>query len=690
MKLLKADLLTQVVGSYDQTKTTIQGRVAQKTIDGASVLGPPLTKFIDFATDTGGLVPTAAMYASPNGRLFVIGTISAGIIPILLYSFDYSTGAAVYIGRINMSSPNTAATTHTVRDIRAVDTGTTGWKIYVATVGSVLINGGTFCINNIDLADFVQVSFPTIPFATGNGQKAVYFSQNPSAIGVSNVETAAAALIYDSATSRLYTHNGVSATHQYYVRDTSAAMTYASSSVSVSVAAPGKVTYNSHPYVANDPVTFTAGTLPTGLTVGTVYFVRNPSANDFELSATSGGASITTTGSPSVGAIIGRAFGTSSSDFLFRTGNLPALSGTLLVTGSEAKAVPVNAPINGPTLNGNACAFLSTTTNIYLGLLSELTTGTTSWPSLTTSNVLGATNEITAPTPTIATWSNTLDSSIYVTNASKFIVKPVQNNFIKYNFGELVNQYFETFSQDTVQAGLIAISSLANESGWFFIAGSTVGQRGIIAMDIRSDADIDYSYIVSKVIDTPLAQMYVLSTIEKLYNQTGNVKVYYRTSGFGSISGGWVQIDIGADLSLVSTASQIQFKIAFKMQSEGSSSPAQINELLLGYIDALEISENWEYSYDSSSTLTPTRAGFRLKKAYQTSVPTLYFRAYDLANSLLINHDTVTNSANFEYSTNNGASWLPLGTIPNTVGTLIRYNFSSGPGVDIRPVLKES
>ena len=68
----------------------------------------------------------------------------------------------------------------------------------------------------------------------------------------------------------------------------------------------------------------------------------------------------------------------------------------------------------------------------------------------------------------------------------------------------------------------------------------------------------------------------------------------------------------------------------------------------------------------------------------------MYFRAYDLSDSQLINHNTVTNAANFEYSTDSGLTWLPLGTIPNTVGTLVRYSFTSPPGVDIRVGIKES
>lgn len=67
------------------------------------------------------------------------------------------------------------------------------------------------------------------------------------------------------------------------------------STVTISNASPGVVTWNSHPFVANDAVYFsTTGALPTGLTAGTKYFVRNPATNTFEVSATSGGASINT------------------------------------------------------------------------------------------------------------------------------------------------------------------------------------------------------------------------------------------------------------------------------------------------------------------------------------------------------------------------------------------------------------
>jgi hypothetical protein len=70
--------------------------------------------------------------------------------------------------------------------------------------------------------------------------------------------------------------------------------------VTVTIASPGVFTFNSHGFLANDRVILqTTGALPTGLSVNTVYFVRNPTTNTFELSTTSGGASINTTGTQS-------------------------------------------------------------------------------------------------------------------------------------------------------------------------------------------------------------------------------------------------------------------------------------------------------------------------------------------------------------------------------------------------------
>jgi hypothetical protein len=68
----------------------------------------------------------------------------------------------------------------------------------------------------------------------------------------------------------------------------------------ISVASPGVVTLANHGFANNTKLTFIssgaiATSLPAPLVIGTDYFVRNPTTNTFELSATSGGASINTT-----------------------------------------------------------------------------------------------------------------------------------------------------------------------------------------------------------------------------------------------------------------------------------------------------------------------------------------------------------------------------------------------------------
>ena len=64
----------------------------------------------------------------------------------------------------------------------------------------------------------------------------------------------------------------------------------------ISQATPGVVTWNTHGLAENAAVVFTTtGSLPTGLTAGTTYYVKTVlTANTFTVSATKGGAAIDT------------------------------------------------------------------------------------------------------------------------------------------------------------------------------------------------------------------------------------------------------------------------------------------------------------------------------------------------------------------------------------------------------------
>lgn len=68
--------------------------------------------------------------------------------------------------------------------------------------------------------------------------------------------------------------------------------------VTITVGTPGVVSWTGHGLQAGQPVVFsTTGTLPTGLTAGTVYYVSATglTANSFSVAATPGGTGIATT-----------------------------------------------------------------------------------------------------------------------------------------------------------------------------------------------------------------------------------------------------------------------------------------------------------------------------------------------------------------------------------------------------------
>lgn len=778
MKLLDAQLLASTGTSYDQTRTTLAGRVTQRTVDGKPVLGPSPTRWLDVFQDS-TVVPITTMFATENGRLFCIGAIAAGAIPIILYEVNPSTGAQTYVGRINVSVPASPAIVHTIRSIKALDSGTTGWKIYIVATGTILLGGsGVLLANNINRSDFSQVSPPTITFATGNNQKAVYqlgrlagmqslsitptlgapvkfnwashgFSNNDQVYFTSQVgpawsagtfavntkyfvrnaslndfelsatfngaSIAAAAAptsvvmqplnqeidafgaIIDTSTNRLYTHIGTAANPQYFVRDTSINPTYATQTGNITIGTPGKIQISSHGYTENEPVQFLAGSLPAAFALNTTYFVRSVTTNDFELSLTAGGASIATA-TAATGVTVGRAFGYTNSQWLHLTSILPAISGTLLATVDvDNLAIPTNAPLNGGVLNGQRCAFFATSSNLYLGRLDELTAGATTWPSLTTSNMLGTPSQIVTPVVVSASWSDSLDHAVVLigqaaTNAFRFMLKKVENNKLTALFGDQCMEFYETTTKEAYELRPSApYANFTINNGWLFGISTAVGQRGVFASDIRSDIISDTSYIVSKVLTLPQNTIVkTIQTMRELVRSGGEVGVQYRLSGFGSISGGWIDVDHEQEISIISVT-QIQFKVLFKTFTFDRTSHVQVSDLFVGYDTGEDLSDNWEYSFDDSSSGTPTRVGFRLKQVYGAAIPlTLSFRAYDLSGVLLVDHDITNEASNFQYSTDGGNTWLPLGTIPNTVGTLIRYTFTSPPGVDIRPSLKDS
>jgi hypothetical protein len=106
-------------------------------------------------------------------------------------------------------------------------------------------------------------------------------------------------LIYVDATRQLYTWSANAITGDYAPSDK------ITRTVTFTVLG-SLVNSTAHGLTANQIISFsTTGTLPTGLSANTPYFIINPTANDFQISATSGGSAIafSTAGTPTTTAI---------------------------------------------------------------------------------------------------------------------------------------------------------------------------------------------------------------------------------------------------------------------------------------------------------------------------------------------------------------------------------------------------
>jgi hypothetical protein len=778
MKTYSVGLQKSITSSYDKTKTTILGRVAQKTFpapfNSSPVLGAPLSKFIDVQTDTTPVVAvTVGMMAmTANGRLFCLGSApSTGAINnIVLYNFDPVTGAKSYVGKIlfAISAPTTITTTA----FKVDDTNPNNIKIFHSYRSTTAIMGGIHFINKVTLASFTPTG--TIYYAAqANDVAGVYSLQMPLEVGSLHTLTTVSALIAPATGSsnplintKLYAHNGTSATHQYYQFDYATAPQMAPINAFTASAISANPLFTStapHGLVANDAVIMTGGA-PTAYanslvnTVQTIYYViaAGLTATQFELSATLGGVALNPTSTTS-GITFARANGQCSNLGIGKTANLPALgAGTLLLTNSENYCIP-SSSINA----GSECAFCATTTNFYLGKLSELFTtltgtlnattlvtglsstagltlgmsvvgtgiplgatisiinsstsitlsaaatvssaqslvfGATAWPSLTTVNVLGNGLDYVLPAPLQAFYGESTDKVFYLVAGSILLAKQWVNSAILANLGNTSNGYMEAQNHITDPLQLAAVNSVENYNGWvFFSSSATIGQRGIIAMDVRSDYNFDYSSIISPVISTPGGMiLHSIQTIEQMFDYTGGGVFYYRTAAtsgdamFSSASGGWTLIPTAQPLDLLLN-NYTQFKAMAVMTAAPGSANVQVTTpfqvIDLEYTAHLlaEISDYWDYSYADSSTAIPTRIGFALRTAYGTgTVPKLTLKAYDTSGNLLVTADTVANAGNFQYSTDAGLTWLPLGTIANVADTRLRFTFTTPPGVNVR------
>lgn len=599
------DLFNDTSTTYDQTKTSLLGKLTTKTLAGKQVVGPPIVKYRNTITAPEAIVPSEVVI-STNDRMYIATAESNGLITIAAYNLEQVNGDLTYIGKIVIQVPEPPATTYVIRGLRVVDSGTTGWKIFLLVTANQAAHNGLYMVDNLELADFTFVA-PTFPTASASGQKAVYKLNNVP-FDLSN----GTGLSLDVSNSKVYVHRGVAATHSFIRYDYS---------------------------------------LPV-ITVG--------------------------------------ALGATTDLYEYETGNLPALTGTLLLTNSEEYTVPTSGPNSG-----QPCVIFHTSNTMYRGRLSELTNGATTWPSLEFANNLGNVNSFTTVATIRAAFSESTQKVILLSSSSStpatVIIKDFTNDqhdivctLLSPNNNEAVSRELYKFKAPIAFIGFDA------KNGYLAGISGTTGARGVYTAAFDVDDIFDTTSIISPVIDIQNELIFRFTAGFVKPEFASPIVVYYRTSGFGSPTGGWIKAPDDLDFGGISSPTGlIQIKITYQVFINDATNGLQLYSAGLIVVDRNAISENWEYSHDDSTPGNPSRVAFRLKKAYSTVVPQLFFRARDLSDNLFVQSNTTDDSGLFEYSTDGGVNWLSLGTIPNTVGTLIRYTFAVPPGVDVRPSIGE-
>lgn len=717
MKSLSCELTNSTTTVYgDTTKTYLAGRATPSTFMGKDVVAPGLTTFADVNT-TFGIVPGHCIVNPATGRKFELQNATTNTPTVLAFNFNLATGVWSYIGKVILTLP---IGVHTYRGFSFDDSNPSNIKLMVSsTVTTSLFQGGTYYTWNLALADFT-VAGTTIFMATSTNQKAVYFAQYAGQVGLNHVGTTSGGvgsgvnLVSLANRTKFFQQNGTAALPQIYVWDTSLGNPSVDGTVTNGISSQTTLYAGTSPaaffrmgasqngYSTTAPIASAAETVivqngttnvPTNLTATpintaqTVYFIRDLQFVGgiwyFNLSSAAGGVAITPATNSATFTMM-RASGVTTSHSVLKTGNItPALTGTLLQTHSFGCTTPVNVPL-APALNNQDCLFITTSTTLYLGLISDLVDGSTTWGSNTPANMLGTGLDIVVPSILLARYSSYLDRWVYVTNTSKFVMKKHQNNSIDKVFGALSNIYYELQNLPSVPLGMAAITTINVSGGWLFVAGSTTGQRGVISCDLYSDDSFGVTYIVSKVLKVPFgSKLRFFTTDEAATDFTGDLVIYVRSANtstdpvFSSASGGWVSYDPYQDQAPASLGPYFQVKLAYEIIKDNNTSPAQLHDFVVAYDEPGEIDKHFTWSHERTSKAGDSPMIVSVRQVEQLAfTPTKFIlTGQDDAGNSVVTIDSSVTPAVFAQTLNSGSSYV---TFTNMATFISTYNSGSG------------
>ena len=154
--------------------------------------------------------------------------------------------------------------------------------------------------------------------------------------------------------------------------------------------------------------------------------------------------------------------------------------------------------------------------------------------------------------------------------------------------------------------------------------------------------------------------------------------VHYRTTGIDTDTGSWTEFtnvqNLNDDIICEGVLDSIEIQFRFSYKIAGNTClPNRVYGFTLAYEDDRTDSH---YSPSvSNSNLTNRTFAWRQESLWNSNIPNLKIRLYNATNGNIVFYDTITNSASgtWEYSTDNGVTWLPWNSSADSVGNYIRY-----------------
>lgn len=394
----------------------------------------------------------------------------------------------------------------------------------------------------------------------------------------------------------------------------------------------------------------------------------------------------------------------SINQFQFATG-AQAVTGTVSLVNNGTYAVVSHGPTSGVE-----AFFFVTTTRIYACLLSDITSGSTTFLSYTMTEIPPGGINTFAATSALACieYADNIDRFVVISSGAAGVRSYVTQ--FRADGGQMDHIFLcddKQIDQSTADNGAtphVSIKAITQtlyvKNGICYLAGlgSTIQTNIVYAIPLGAD----WTYVattgqmaISPAISTPNCNRFqrVFMCRDRIIGgdiigkPADPAKIFYRTSGISDNSGTWNLLQDGGSLTGISPASQIQIGITFKCISDFCIAPRVFGVGVL-YQDLSTDSHYQPSATFSDSTLK--KFAWRFSTAFGSTVPTLRLRLYDaITSGLILDEYSNAPTGTWEKSTNSGVSWSAYDTADKSNDTTyIRFTPASlGDDIVVRAML---